>query len=230
MSELMQERNEYLDHIARIRVPGEARQVLDIIIRQTLYYQKEQDYIALSQFVDRTGLSKTQIIRGRQKLQKMKLISVYQKVNEPTIYRLNKDFQQWRPFTKKRTFTKKSMRRSPKSKSAFTKVLPTKETITKETTTKEKEKYNKEKGKGQDLLTNKSKEFKDTWQEYLKMRQQIRKPATQKAKELILKNLEKLSPDENVQIRILEQSIANSWQGVFPLKDKPASQEEDHKW
>jgi uncharacterized protein YdaU (DUF1376 family) len=55
----------------------------------------------------------------------------------------------------------------------------------------------------------------ETWASYLEMRQQIKKPAGIKAQELIIKKLLKMGGDINA---ILEQSIMNSWQGVFELK------------
>jgi len=54
--------------------------------------------------------------------------------------------------------------------------------------------------------------------EFIKMRKMIRKPLTDHALRLMLRELEKLSDLESEQIAILEQSIANSWQGVFPLR------------
>jgi len=52
------------------------------------------------------------------------------------------------------------------------------------------------------------------------MRKQLKKPMTDKAIELLKSKLDKLAPaDQQTQIEILEQSIMNNWQGVFPLKD-----------
>ena len=52
------------------------------------------------------------------------------------------------------------------------------------------------------------------------MRKELKKPMTEKAIELLKTRLEKLAPkDEQTQIEILEQSIMNNWQGVFPLKN-----------
>jgi len=52
------------------------------------------------------------------------------------------------------------------------------------------------------------------------MRKAMKKPLTDKARDLTLKELEKLAPgDEATQIKILNQSIQRGWQGVFPLKD-----------
>ena len=63
--------------------------------------------------------------------------------------------------------------------------------------------------------------FKD----YVTMRKQIKKPlATDRAIELAIKKLDKLSGGDNDKaIEILNQSILNSWQGLFPLKDENTS-------
>ncbi len=61
-------------------------------------------------------------------------------------------------------------------------------------------------------------DFIQTFQDYLEMRIKIRRPATTKAQELVLKELHKY--DLKTAVAILEQSIINSWQGVFPLKTK----------
>jgi len=59
--------------------------------------------------------------------------------------------------------------------------------------------------------------FTETLGEFLKMRKKIRKPATERAIELILKNLQKY--ELPVAVKMLEQSIINSWPGTYPLKN-----------
>jgi hypothetical protein len=59
----------------------------------------------------------------------------------------------------------------------------------------------------------------DTFEDFIAMRKTIKKPMTERAIKLTINNLNKISSDENIQIKILEQSIMNSWQGVFPLKE-----------
>jgi hypothetical protein len=61
--------------------------------------------------------------------------------------------------------------------------------------------------------------FDLAFNDFLEMRKKIRKPPTERAIELIMIELMKLSPDVDEQILILEQSIKNSWQGVFALKE-----------
>lgn len=59
-------------------------------------------------------------------------------------------------------------------------------------------------------------DFERVFNDYLEMRKAIRKPATPRAQELVLKTLEKYHLE--TAIKMLEQSIVNSWQGVFELK------------
>ena len=56
--------------------------------------------------------------------------------------------------------------------------------------------------------------------DYVEMRKRIKKPmATERAVTLAMNKLDDLSGGNNdVAIQILEQSIMNSWQGLFPLK------------
>ena len=61
--------------------------------------------------------------------------------------------------------------------------------------------------------------FKKTWKDFIEMRVKIRKPMTVRAGEMLINELTKLSDNEDTQIAILNQSIMNSWQGVFPLKE-----------
>ena len=53
------------------------------------------------------------------------------------------------------------------------------------------------------------------------MRREIKKPLTDRAKELLLQRLNDLSSDPVEQVDILNQSIMNNWQGIFALKNKP---------
>ena len=62
--------------------------------------------------------------------------------------------------------------------------------------------------------------------DYVEMRKRIKKPlATERAITLAMNKLDDLSGGDNdVAIQILEQSIMNSWQGLFPLK-QPMNQD-----
>lgn len=59
-----------------------------------------------------------------------------------------------------------------------------------------------------------------TFADYVAMRKQIKSPMTDRAVELAMSKLEKLSGGDNDKaIAILEQSIMNSWKGLFELKE-----------
>ena len=62
--------------------------------------------------------------------------------------------------------------------------------------------------------------------EYVEMRKKIKKPMTERAVELAMKKLKELSAspffenmDNDMAIKILDQSTMNCWQGLFPLKE-----------
>jgi len=62
-------------------------------------------------------------------------------------------------------------------------------------------------------------ELNNVFIDYLDMRKKIKKPATDKAIEIAISTLNKLSNnDDDLKIKIIEQSILNNWQGLFPLK------------
>ena len=56
--------------------------------------------------------------------------------------------------------------------------------------------------------------------EYEKMRKKIRKPMTKRAMELAIGKLQKMTTDVEEQVAIVNQSVMNSWQGLFPLKEE----------
>lgn len=56
---------------------------------------------------------------------------------------------------------------------------------------------------------------------FMEMRKEIKKPATERAIELIIRDVQKWYPNRNdLQIKAIENSIKSSWQGVFQLKDE----------
>ena len=73
-----------------------------------------------------------------------------------------------------------------------------------------------------------SPELAETLAAFSEHRKKLKKPMTDYAKKLLLNKLQKLAKTEQEQIAILNQSIANGWQGVFPLsgerKQKPVKQ------
>ena len=56
--------------------------------------------------------------------------------------------------------------------------------------------------------------------DFAMMRKAIKAPLTERAKQLILAKLEKLAPDTEGKIAILNQSIENGWKSIYPVRDE----------
>ena len=200
--------NELLEALAKIRIPGEARQVLDVIFRKTYGFKKTSDRISLSQFCLATGINKPNICAALSTLKRINIIA--QKDNTlGNIYKINKDFDTWQPLPKKITLPKKIIPVAQKDNLPLPKKIPTKETITKETITKE----TKAPVVIPDFIT------PEIWTAYLEMRKSIRKPLkTEHQYNLAISTLTKLQSQGHNPNDILNQSILNSWQGLFAVK------------
>lgn len=71
--------------------------------------------------------------------------------------------------------------------------------------------------------------FEQAIEDFKAYRKRMKKPMTDRAVELLLQKLQQLAPnDEAAQIAILEQSIVQGWQGVFPLKTEEGAAKYGH--
>jgi phage replication O-like protein O len=209
--------NELLEALCLIRIPGESMQIFLVILRKTYGYGKKSDRIALSQFVEATGIRKTHVLRAIQKLELLNII-VTQKGNvNNTTYEINKHYATWQALPKKVTLPKKGMNvpfignevtqkgnnRNPKRDIQKKERNLTKETITKE--------------KGVVVLIPEWLPL-DAWEAYLDKRKQIKKLLEPKNFHLAFNKLEKLMEAGFSPRDVLEQSTFNSWQGLFEIK------------
>ena len=71
-----------------------------------------------------------------------------------------------------------------------------------------------------DIIAEQKEELQEPLREYVKMRKAIKKPITTHGLELALKRLNELTSDTSVAVKIINQSIMNSWQGLFDLKSE----------
>lgn len=87
-------------------------------------------------------------------------------------------------------------------------------------TIEESNKGNKgNKGK-KDIYSDLPQPLKDALKDFEQMRVRIKHPMTDRARATLLGKLNKLAGDNTeLKIKILEQSIFHSWQGVFPLNE-----------
>ena len=190
--------------LVKIRIPGEARQMLDFIIRKTYGYNKKEDRISTSQFAQATGMKHNAIHKNRRKLIEMNVITVSQKGHSQILtYSIQKNYEKWKPYPKKGTVSQKVTRCIPKG----------------DETVSQKGTHNKTINTIQytgEFFSDSC--FSEIWEDFIKMREQIKKPLTQRAVNLILKKLFRF--DIDIAKMMLEQSILNCWQDVYPIKEK----------
>jgi phage replication O-like protein O len=199
--------NEIADALAGIRISGTEYQLIWVILRKTYGWHKKEDQISLSQFHEMTGLPKPHIIRYLKTLLHKKIITVAQNDNgKGNVYVFNKDFDKWVPLPKKITLHKMITSIAQNDNESLPKMVPTKENYTKETIQK--------KAPFPEWLP------EETFFEYLSMRRKIRKPLQDKSFNRFFNALKKLCDETRASPEdILNQSILNSWQGIFPLKE-----------
>jgi len=88
--------NELLDALARTRIPGEARQLLDVIIRQTYGWQRKAVQISYRRFSDFTGLRNGHIYRSIRSLLEHQIVEV-----SGEGYSVQKNYDLWLPYSKR---------------------------------------------------------------------------------------------------------------------------------
>lgn len=150
---------------------------------------------------EKTGLS---VQQTRNKLKHMK------STNEISIKSTNKysliTINKWEEY--------QGADENPTNKPTNKRILNQQTKVTKSNNTKR----SKEDKNTRNIYIGKSDDFIRTFEDFTEMRIKKKKPMTDRAKELILKDLEKLSPNERTQIAILEKSIKEGWSGVYALK------------
>lgn len=197
--------NEIMDKLMKTRIPGEARQVLDCILRKTYGWNKKQDRISLSQFEKYTGIKKPNIIRALGKLLSMNIIiqkdnaTVIQKDNAVGyVYEFNKDFETWRPLSKKITLSKKIKTVIQKDNKSLSKKITTKESIKTNKTTRVPDWLNE-----------------CDWIDFKDHRKKLKKPMTQRAEEILIAKITHLKEEGFNPRHLIITAIERGWQTVY---------------
>ena len=87
--------NEIMEALALMRIPGEARQILDVVIRLTYGWNMKTRQITYSEFTARTGLQARHVFRALRSLLEHRLIE-----RNSEGFRLQKDYEAWLPYSK----------------------------------------------------------------------------------------------------------------------------------
>ncbi|MHB8084791.1 MAG: replication protein [Dehalococcoidia bacterium] len=86
--------NDILEGLCFLRMPGEVRQIVDTVMRQTLGWNKDADRISLGQFKNKTGMHRSNVARAIKKAIDHNLIHKVETGN----YALNLNTDEWVPF------------------------------------------------------------------------------------------------------------------------------------
>jgi len=198
--------NPLIERLIQIPFKGCELALVIFIIRKTYGYNKKQDEISLTQFERGLERSRPSIVKALKNLQLVKivkLVKVGNSKNSSNLWEINKYYKNWELVnTVELVKTKRAT-----SKAEGLQLVKT-PLHTKDNT--------KDNTKEKDFVFFQNEEFKELWENYLEMRKKIRKPATKKAEELILKKLHKHRIE--IAVAMVEKSIENSWQGIFPLR------------
>ena len=125
--------NEVMEALAKHRLSGQERQIVDVVLRKTYGFNKKEDVISMGQFSKFTGINRPCVARLLKSLLSKKILSVTQKDNtNGNTYIFQKDFEQWRVLSKKITVIKKDNKSVINTaQKVLSKMIHTKETLTK---------------------------------------------------------------------------------------------------
>ena len=100
--------NEIMESLARNRLSGQERQVLDVLFRKTYGFNKREDQISMGQFSEMTGIARPKIALILKQLLSKKVIGVTKKDNSYiNTYSFQKDSSLWQVLPKKITCSPK---------------------------------------------------------------------------------------------------------------------------
>ncbi len=221
--------NELLEALAKINLRPYETRTLWALLRKTYGWHKKEDQISLTQFQDITRLDRRHQRKALKTLYEKNIIS--RKEGYIVTYGLQKDYQKWHGYKSSADLSTSAysctsadlgttlvLKQAPK---LVLKQAP--KLVLKQAPTKEKKETIQKKGVSKESLEIlypylQNEEFKRVFNEYLEMRKKIKKPATNRAKELVLKKLHKYPVD--IAVQMLEKSIVSNWTDVYELKNQ----------
>jgi phage replication O-like protein O len=235
--------NELLEAIIRTHFSPTEHAVLWAVIRKTYGWHKKIDRISFTQFEELTKINRWHIAPVLQGLIKRNII-IRQGEKQALEYGIQKDFDLWQPLPKSviatvtdnrnDTITKTGNEPLPKhvtveddkplpilektiTDSGETITKTGNETVTKIGTHKSNKAITKETIQKKGYVLPEWINEK-TWYAFLEMRKRIKKPLTDYGCQVAIKKLQKLKDTGQDPNAILDTSIMNSWQGIWPEK------------
>ena len=193
---------------------GELKANAKILLLVLMSYENEIEgysYPSQTRLLKETNLSKTTLLKCLNELEEKGYIKRVKEKGENNKYYISSSIK-----INTDTSTKNSTTTSIKNDTT---------TSTKNSTLKELNKNKKEKEKKTDLdkiieAYTENDLLTEALKDFIKMRKAIKKPLTDRAMKGILSKLNNFTANDLEKIEILENSIVNCWQGIFPLKEK----------
>jgi phage replication O-like protein O len=95
--------NEIMEALARYRIPGEKRQVLDYLLRMTYGFNRKQVEISYGEIAEATGIHRQNVKRALDWLYSKRITGVIKTdYRAKKVYEFNKNYEDWVPFEKKK--------------------------------------------------------------------------------------------------------------------------------
>lgn len=118
--------NEIMEQLAKHSIPGEARQVLDTVLRQTYGWQKRKNARLSLTFLQRaTSLKRPNVVRALTYLKTAKLIKrIENDTTYGTSYSFNKDYEEWSIVSKRILVSKTIISGIENDNKAVSKTIP----------------------------------------------------------------------------------------------------------
>lgn len=202
------------------------RKVLDLILRLSWGCGKKDAYIPHQRDFSVVGVHETDIKAELNWLEASKIIG-----RHGSWYWFNKNFDEWqvsrvKPYEPKKLGELLSLNLNsncPKLNKMLNKNLTNSKVLTKQnvkfpTSKLASPKERLKKVLKKDIYILPDWIDKETWEAFLEMRKKKRAIPTEKAKQLLIKELERLKAAGNDPNEVLNQSIMRNYTGVFPLK------------
>ena len=208
--------NEIIEELIKRSFTATQLKIIMLIRRQTYGWKgRKSAELSLSFFQKATNVSKRYLSDGVNELIKMNVIKEIKKstYNSPRIVGFNKDYDTW----KCRTLLQQMSHSSTVELKQDTTVEPQFNTTVEPQFNQNN--YIKTILKQRKTVVAKS-DLDLALDDFYEMRKSKKKPMTERAKQLLMNNLLKLSEDSVEQVEILEQSILHTWDTVYPLKNQ----------
>lgn len=214
--------NKLLEQVYKLKLNGTQFKIIMAVWRYTYGFSRKEHKLSVSFISESVDVDIRTIKREVNKLISLNLLEVKSEAtfNSTRILGFNKNYDAWilndHQVVKMTPGDENDTTPGGELPTKTGGELPTQDKQILKQNIKQKERRKKNK---QEVKYSENDNLNNTIQDYIDFRKTIKRPMTERAIKLLLKNLNDLEPrDIDRQIAVLEQSIMNGWIGVFKLK------------